>query len=307
MRKNIIKLLVGTLAIGGLSACDESEYEIDNLLPSEYAKILNIRDGGEQSITLYDVGKSDSYTVSVMKIGNAESITADATLAVMTKAEIGERLGLHENNYAPLPADYFSLSETTLHFEADERYKIISVNFSAEQISKIRTLFVDTTATNNINVVALQLRSDVDSVNSYNDYIIFNINDCVLPKYGFASESYITMASKTNITSSIELALEIDNDWDFTADVEVGTEADVEAYNKARGLDAEDQVPYELLPEDYYLIGDKATFKAGDNVGKIVFNAYISQISRDSKYLLPIKLKADGSQPISLSAEIFTI
>lgn len=37
-----------------LAACSESKYDIDQLVPEEYHKILYVNNSGKQEVTLYD-------------------------------------------------------------------------------------------------------------------------------------------------------------------------------------------------------------------------------------------------------------
>lgn len=51
MKINMI-LLAGCLI--SLGACDESKYDLEQLVPEQYHKILRVNNGGKQELTLYD-------------------------------------------------------------------------------------------------------------------------------------------------------------------------------------------------------------------------------------------------------------
>jgi hypothetical protein len=45
-----------------LSACNNSKYDLENLVPQEYHKILYVNNSGKQEMTLYDTGEDYTYT-----------------------------------------------------------------------------------------------------------------------------------------------------------------------------------------------------------------------------------------------------
>lgn len=45
---------IACLAVLLLTACDESKYELENLVPEEYHKVLYINKSGTQELTLYN-------------------------------------------------------------------------------------------------------------------------------------------------------------------------------------------------------------------------------------------------------------
>ena len=79
MKRNII-WLTGALVL--LSACDESEYELQNLVPEEYHKILYVNHSGKQEMTLYDTDEDYTYTLSVIKAGSDHSQAANVYVGV---------------------------------------------------------------------------------------------------------------------------------------------------------------------------------------------------------------------------------
>ena len=71
-----------------LAACSESKYDIDQLVPEEYHKILYVNNSGKQEVTLYDTDADNLYTLSVIKSGSDPSLTAAANILVLTQAEL---------------------------------------------------------------------------------------------------------------------------------------------------------------------------------------------------------------------------
>ena len=59
---------IACLAVLLLTACDESKYELENLVPEEYHKVLYINKSGTQELTLYNTGELNG------KRGNSRSL-----------------------------------------------------------------------------------------------------------------------------------------------------------------------------------------------------------------------------------------
>lgn len=71
-----------------LSACDNSKYDLENLVPQEYHKILYVNNSGKQEMTLYDTGEDYTYTLSVIKTGSDPTQTANAQINVLSQEEV---------------------------------------------------------------------------------------------------------------------------------------------------------------------------------------------------------------------------
>ena len=67
---------IACLAVLLLTACDESKYELENLVPEEYHKVLYINKSGTQELTLYNTGELNTYALSFYKGGSDPSVTA---------------------------------------------------------------------------------------------------------------------------------------------------------------------------------------------------------------------------------------
>ena len=48
-----------------LAACDDSDYELQNLVPDEYHIVLYINNSGTQDLTFYNTGQANTYAISV--------------------------------------------------------------------------------------------------------------------------------------------------------------------------------------------------------------------------------------------------
>ena len=117
-------LLMGGLVL--LGACSESKYDLDQLVPEEYHKILYVNNSGKQDLTLYDTDEDNKYTLSVVKSGSDPSLTASVKVSVLTQAELDEEYSEPEGtNYKLIGENCYSLGATTLneyqkYFEQDK-------------------------------------------------------------------------------------------------------------------------------------------------------------------------------------------
>ena len=92
---------IACLAVLLLTACDESKYELENLVPEEYHKVLYINKSGTQELTLYNTGELNTYAFSVYKGGSDPSLTASGEIAVHSQEEVDVLLwrGLSDNPF----------------------------------------------------------------------------------------------------------------------------------------------------------------------------------------------------------------
>lgn len=111
-----------------LGACSESKYDLDQLVPEEYHKILYVNNSGKQDLTLYDTDEDNKYTLSVVKSGSDPSLTASVKVSVLTQAELDEEYSEPEGtNYKLIGENCYSLDATTLDFSSADRYKLVNI------------------------------------------------------------------------------------------------------------------------------------------------------------------------------------
>lgn len=160
-------LYILALAMIALTSCNDSDYELDKIVPQEYHKIMVLKDSGKHTI---DVQKADAtIDFTVLKSGSDPSLTASVNVRTLTDAELNEEYSELENvNYRQLPADCYQLSATTLDFSSADRYKTVSVTLHSQQIKA--KMQEDATAT---WTLPLKIESEKDSINvDANQYFI---------------------------------------------------------------------------------------------------------------------------------------
>ena len=126
-------LLTGGLVL--LAACSESKYDIDQLVPEEYHKILYVNNSGKQEVTLYDTDADNLYTLSVIKSGSDPSLTAAANILVLTQAELDVKYSEPEAvNYQLIGADAYSLAASSVDFSSADRYKLVTISLKPQVV-----------------------------------------------------------------------------------------------------------------------------------------------------------------------------
>ena len=146
-----------------LAACENSDYELENLVPDEYHKVLYINNSGTQDLTLYNTGQANTFAISVFKGGSDPSLTASATIAIHSQEAVDSLYSEHDGaNYRIIPDGSYSLDQTQINFtSSEERYKIVTLSLQTDPIEAAMEANPDV-----VYVLPLYLYSEQDSVNS---------------------------------------------------------------------------------------------------------------------------------------------
>lgn len=214
MKKIYIGSTLLALMLSGQS-CSEN-YDI---YPEEYAKVVMIKDAGENPLSVYSTDDKVGHKFVVMKGGHTEE-AATATLRAMTSEEFTTYQAESGKPYAMLPADCYSFSadgQTTsaeIKFAPNETYKEVEVFINANALGTFMETFDGSLYS---PVVPVILESSDASVNSY------GTESFILPTY---SEPTLSFASQIiagsrggEITATVTLPIQ--NSWDINFEVEV--------------------------------------------------------------------------------------
>lgn len=214
MKKIYIGSTLLALMLSGQS-CSEN-YDI---YPEEYAKVVMIKDAGENPLSVYSTDDKVGHKFVVMKGGHTEE-AATATLRAMTSEEFTTYQAESGKPYAMLPADCYSFSadgQTTsaeIKFAPNETYKEVEVFVNADALGTFMETFDGSLYS---PVVPVILESSDASVNSY------GTESFILPTY---SEPTLSFASQIiagsrggEITATVTLPIQ--NSWDISFEVEV--------------------------------------------------------------------------------------
>ena len=214
MKKIYIGSTLLALMLSGQS-CSEN-YDI---YPEEYAKVVMIKDAGENPLSVYSTDDKVGHKFVVMKGGHTEE-AATATLRAMTSEEFTTYQAESGKPYAMLPADCYSFSadgQTTsaeIKFAPNETYKEVEVFINADALGTFMETFDGSLYS---PVVPVVLESSDASVNSYGS------ESFILPTY---SEPTLSFASQIIAGSRggeimATVTLPIQNSWDINFEVEV--------------------------------------------------------------------------------------
>ena len=239
-----------------LAACNESEYDLENLVPAEYHKILYVNNSGKQELTLFDTEEDNTYSFSVFKAGSDPYQTASVDVNVLSQEEVDSEYSQLEGvSYKVLSTDCYSLGTTHLDFSVDDRYKLVDIALKPQQVKALMA-----TDPESVWVLPLHVTSESDSINANKDELFLQIMDVIMPALGFTSTSVTVdqynYGSAPDLNKNIGIGLDTDNKWDITGQLVVD-EAYIAEYNEENGT------VYQMLPEGTYTVPESVTLAAG--------------------------------------------
>ena len=151
-----------TAALLALMSCSNPDYELENLVPTQYHKVLAVKNSGKQSLTLSDTEKDDSVTITVMKLGSDPSLTANVSSRPLKDDELKEEYSDPEGvNYKQISADCYSFEKTELAFSSSDRWKYFKLAIHPKAVKTL--MATDPSAS---WVLPLVIESKTDSVNA---------------------------------------------------------------------------------------------------------------------------------------------
>lgn len=295
-----IKTLLFT-ALVLMAACDDSEYNLENIVPDEYHKILYVKDSGKQQVTLYDVEDDYIHTLSIIQAGSDPNQTAKANIRVLSQAEVDTKYSEPEAvNYKVLAQEAYTLGDTEVNFSVSDRYKLVKIALKPQTIKGI--MESDPTAT---WVLPLEVISETDSINSKKNELFMQLTGVVSPSLGFTDPTFkikeYGYGSVSAFTEKIEISLDVDNKWDLEWDLSID-EAYVTSYNTANGTS------FRLLPAEVYTLpeGNKMSIAPGTTSSKLEIPVKGAEL-QPGDYLLPVRISNISMFEISSSKELYPL
>lgn len=292
-------LLLTTLVL--ITACNDSEYNLGNLVPDEYHKILYVKDSGRQEITLYDVEDDYVQTFSIIKSGSEPNQTAKANIRVLSQAEVDSKYSEPEAiNYKVLGQDVYTLGSTEVNFSAVDRYKPVTVSMNPQAIKGV--LESEPTAT---WVLPLEVVSETDSINSEKNELFMQLTGVVSPSLGFIDPAFeireYKYESLSTFTERIELGLDVENKWELEWDLTID-EGYVASYNSANGTS------FRLLPAEVYTLpaGNKMSIAPGITTTKLEIPVNGTGL-QPGDYLLPVRIANISMFEISSGKDMYPL
>jgi hypothetical protein len=294
--KKLLKMFVFTAGLALLGACSESEYEIPNLFPDEYHKILYLLESGEQEVTLYITGESMSYRYAVVKAGSESTLEAEVNMRVMSQPEVDTKWSdLTGIPHYVIPASSYTLGETNLKFGATDAFKNLDITIIPEEVN----LFVEQKkAEDPLNADYMKFVLPVlaegatrgDSINSQKNYVMITVSNILEPTIGFAdTDIHEQFIGQGNTPIGIPVNLDVANQWTFTSRVVVDEEY-ITTYNAANNTN------YLPFPASAITAPDMVNFTPGNqgllNI-RVDYTALEKTADMDKNYMLALKLEKD--------------
>ena len=264
-----------------LAACEQDKYELDNLVPEEYNKVLYIKEYGTPELTLYNADEKSSYSFTVNMGGkDFQTQTAACDIRTLTQAEVDRKYSVPEGaNYKVLTKGY-SIDNLHLDFATEEFYKTVTVSMLPKIIEAEMN-----TAPNSTWVLPICLYSESDRVNAAKSEIFMKLI-MKSPSVGFngAVEQLVKYENGESQVKFVEFGIDAENQWGLTCTFEVDEEYAAANYPE-----------YQLLPKEYYEFSGTMQLNKGQQTGDLLVTLNGKRLEWGD-YVLPIRLT---SEPIS--------
>lgn len=291
--------IILSISFAVLCSCNNDKYDLENIVPREYNKILYVNNSGKQEITLYNTNEDNVYSLSIFKAGSNPTLSASANINVLTEDELYNR---HSNlegiNYMIINNNSYSLEATHIDFAPTDRYKHIQISLNPQKIkASIESAPLATW------VLPLHVTSDTDSINAKKDELFLCIKDVIIPTLGFlhskANLKSYDYHSVSTITENIPISLDTENKWNIECTLESDLKF-IEKYNTANGT------LYHSLPTDTYSFNESIKFPLGtkDAELKVTINAEKLQ---PGDYMLPIRIKNVSMFEVSSTHAVYPL
>ncbi len=282
-----------------LSACSDSDYELDKLVPEEYHCILYINDSGKQSLTLFDTEDDYNYSFSVFKAGSDPKRSANVALEVMTQSQIDTEYSEPEGvNYKVIDASCYTLDATQLGFASSDRYKIVNIALKPQQVKAALQ-----TAPDAVWVLPLVATSENDSISTSKNELILQLVDVVSPAIGFAKSSSdmkeMNYGSVSSFSDKVKFGLDVDNKWNLTCQFAID-DSYVAEYNEANGTF------FKVLPESVYSLPSEMTLTEGNTNSEIGITVNAENLE-PGDYMLPIRITGISQFKVSADKDLYTV
>ena len=175
------------------TSCDESEWEVQNLFPEEYHKILYILDNGEKEVVLYKTGLNTEFSYSVVKAGSEPTETAAVNVKVASQEDIDAQYSdITGTPHKVIPENAYEITTTELSFGSDDAFKSINFTVNPETVEGFmeQQRALDPENAPYMKFVLPIIVEGVtvnDSVNSLKNSLMLSVTNVITPTVGFAT------------------------------------------------------------------------------------------------------------------------
>lgn len=288
-------LLTGSLML--LGACSESKYDLDQLVPEEYHKILYVNNSGKQEVTLYDTDADNLYTLSVIKSGSDPTLTASATIKVLSQEELDTEYSEPEAvNYKVIGENAYSLDAPSVEFSSDDRYKLVEISLKPQAVKAAMESNPEA-----VWVLPLKVISETDSINAEKNELFLQLKAVVTPAVEFTDPTLVVQqyeyGSVSAIMQKVRFGLDTDNLWDLEAKLAVDNEY-IQEYNGNNGTN------YAVLPVGTYTVPETAILPIGTQVLDLEISVKGDQL-QPGDYMLPVRITEVSQFEISEAKAVY--
>ncbi len=282
-----------------ISACNDSDYELEKLVPEKYHKILYINNSGKQELTLFDTEEDTEYTLSAFKGGSEPNQLAGATIRVLSQTELNESYSIPEGvNYKVVNRECYVLETDKLEFSVTDRYKTVGISLKPQQVKA--AIESDPEA---LWVLPLRMVSETDSVNAEKKDMILYLKEVIMPALGFVDTSVdvknYNYGEVPAISEKITIALDMDNKWDLSWEIDTDNNY-VATYNQ------KNNTSFKTLPEGSYTLPESMQLGMGTSTAQLTVTVKGDQLE-PGDYMLPILLKNISLFEISSEKNLYPL
>ena len=278
-----------------LSAAVSCVDDRNNFMVDDSFGFNNAMDENITELAIY----AGTYDLAVIKSGKGFS---DATVFVggsnAALIEYNEEKG---TNYIGIPREFYSLSETSLHYKAEEVSKTLTVSWDIAKASAYMA-----NEPENDYVIPVLLKSDDIEVNKGRHLVILNLKKTnVTTEQRFISWSVVYGEDVTATTEDKNITVMLDRvpgkDLRLTFSVD---ESLVDAYNAANGVN------YSLAPSGLISFNNSLTIKNGEviaqlpatlNTAALIQNGTMAEFEG---YVVPIRISAVSIEGVEYMSAI---
>lgn len=285
MKKNIIGL-AGCMFM--FAACDESKYDLENLVPDEYHTIVYMQNNGDKELTLYDVNDENfTYTHSMyfVKSGSEPESEASVELKVMSEEVVNSEYGINNNiTYKVLPDNCYKLVNPSLKFTSEDRVLEANVELIPTKIRDVQ----DNDTEDVVWVLPLEVVSETDSVNSEKNRSILLVNE-VIPASVEFTDPYPSVLEfvyrESNVfVQKVSIGLNTDNKWNLNCSLGID-ESYISTYNQENGTN------FILLDPSYYTLPASVEISETSSTADVEINVDPTELN-PGEYMIPVKIES---------------
>ena len=290
MKKYLIIMAVPLMM---LSSCEEN---MEDLFPSEYQKVLSIKNSGQSSLVMASASESYVVDIIVLKGGGNPSSDSEMSFRLMTDDEVSEEWNWSPSQVEIIGEEGFEIEGgDNIVIPADESYRRISLTLHPSAIAAMTKQDSETW------ILPLVLESSTDNVNQDMNKMLYTLDlrDLTLEWGDFQEETRTVEITylEQQVPLTMVMAYAEANEFTFTATLDDSrTDELVTAFNASHGTD------YLALPASA-LSAPEFSFAPGVEESTQTITLSRKGLESDRTYLLPMDFTV-SAEAVSKSEEM---